>query len=205
MSRFISHAESEHDTIEASHAGTSIAIGSGIAWALKEAGSDNHVVAVIGDGSMVEGMAFEGLNFAATSNLNMVIVLNDNEMAIAPSVGGMRHLTMGPDWQQKSKAFFEGLGLAYISVQDGHDVKMLMDALNVAKGMTRAVLVHVEEKGRGLQCAKTHPYKMHFSMPFDPVSGAGAAPTVIGKTFASEAAEQLLESMHHDPTELSSS
>ncbi|OGX44371.1 MAG: 1-deoxy-D-xylulose-5-phosphate synthase [Omnitrophica WOR_2 bacterium RIFCSPLOWO2_12_FULL_51_8] len=200
MSRFVSHAESEHDTIEASHAGTSISIGSGIAWALKEANSDNRVIIVIGDGSMVEGMAFEGLNFASTSNLNMVIVLNDNEMAIAPSVGGMRHLTTGQNWQQKSKAFFEGLGLAYISVTDGHDINALVDALSVAKSMTKAVLVHVKtEKGKGLPSSKTHPYKIHFSMPFDPVSGAGAAPTVIGKTFASEAAEQLLELMRSDP------
>jgi 1-deoxy-D-xylulose-5-phosphate synthase len=200
MSRFVSKAESVHDTIEASHAGTSISIASGIAHSLKAMGSDRYVISMIGDGSMVEGMAFEGLNYASTSDLKMLIVLNDNEMAIAPSVGGIRHLTTGPNWAGKSKSFFEGMGLNYLSVADGHDIDALISTIKKAKELSGPVLMHVKtEKGKGLPCAKDHPYKMHFSMPFNSADGSGASPTIAGKTFGSEAAEQLMLEMRKDP------
>ncbi|MFO7772813.1 MAG: 1-deoxy-D-xylulose-5-phosphate synthase N-terminal domain-containing protein [Dehalococcoidia bacterium] len=77
MNRFLTRQESEHDIIDATHAGTSLSIASGIAWARRLAGSPHPVVAVIGDGSMVEGLAFEGLNFVAGSGLPSVGVLND--------------------------------------------------------------------------------------------------------------------------------
>ena len=199
MSRFLSRQESEHDIIDASHAGTSISLATGIAWSLKKRGSDQHVVAVIGDGTMVEGMAFEGLNFAASEEQKIVIVLNDNGMAIPPNVGGILNLTTGDDWQEKSKCYFEGLGIEYLSVPNGHDIKSLVVALNEAKCRYKTVLVHVKtEKGRGLPFAKYHPYKMHFSMPFDPISGKGSSPTVLGKTYASVAAGEIEQLMEED-------
>ena len=200
MSRFVSRHESEHDTIDASHAGTSISIASGMAWSFKVSASPQKVVAIIGDGSMVEGMAFEELNFVAGSELPLVIVLNDNEMAIAPNIGGIRNLTTGQDWQEKSRAFFEGLGLSYLAVEDGHDLASLVSAMREAHQSSHPVLVHVKtEKGRGLSCADGHPYKMHFSMPFDPVTGKGANPTVAGKTMALVAAQELEEILQEDP------
>ena len=199
MSRFLTRQESEHDIIDATHAGTSISIASGIAWGLRMAGSPHYVVAVIGDGSMVEGLAFEGLNFVAGSDLRMVVVLNDNEMAIAPNVGGIRNLTGGDDWQTKSRSFFQGLGFEYLAVPDGHDIEALVTALKEARKLACPVLVHTKtEKGRGLPYAKTHPYKKHFSMPFDPKTGAGASPTVSGRTYAVVAAEELLRILHTD-------
>lgn len=199
MNRFLTRQESEHDTIDATHAGTSISIASGIAWALRMAGSPHHVVAVIGDGSMVEGLAFEGLNFVAGSGLSLIVVLNDNGMAIAPNVGGIRNLTGGDGWQTRSKSFFQGLGFEYLAVPDGHDIKALVTALSEAERRAGPVLVHVKtEKGRGLPCAKSHPYKMHFSMPFDPKTGAGASPTVSGRTYAVVAAEELIRSLRTD-------
>lgn len=199
MSRFLSLQESRHDSIEASHAGTSLSIGSGMAWALRAKGSNRKVVAVIGDGSMVEGMAFEGLNFVAGADLPLVIVLNDNEMAIAPNVGGIRNLTSGPDWEEKSRAFFEGLGLNYIAVADGHDLAALTRAMRAAKASSLTTVIHAKtQKGRGLECAKGHPYKMHFSMPFDPTSGKGASPTVAGRTLAMVASEELERIIEND-------
>lgn len=192
MDRFISRKESGHDIIDASHAGTSISIASGIAMALAAENSPHHVVAVIGDGSMVEGNAFEGLNFTAGTNLRLIVVLNDNGMAIAPNVGGIRNLTGGENWQIKSEAFFRGLGYEYLPVPDGHSIEGIVAAMTAAKKYAGPVLVHVKtEKGRGLPCAKNHPYKMHFSMPFNPETGAGASPTVAGPTYAVVAAETL--------------
>ncbi|GAB1151714.1 MAG: 1-deoxy-D-xylulose-5-phosphate synthase [Shewanella algae] len=200
MSRFIAREESEHDTIDASHAGTSISLSSGIASALRSRDETASTVAVIGDGSLVEGMAFEALNFAGSAqDLKLVLVLNDNEMAIAPSVGGVRNVTTGKHWQQKSRHFFEGLGYQYIAVADGHDVEAVVKALEAAKQLARPCVVHLKtEKGRGLACAAGHPYKLHFSMPFDPVTGQGAAPTVAGKTYAVVLAEKLESLMQKD-------
>ncbi len=199
MSRFVSRQESTHDVIDASHAGTSISIASGMAWSFYKSGQNRTVVAFIGDGAMVEGMSFEAINFISSSKFRMVVILNDNGMAIAENVGGIKNITSGPDWQEKSSAFFRGLGLDYTSVPNGHNIPLLISTLNAAKDCGKPIVVHVKtEKGKGLPSAKDHPYKMHFSMPFDPVTGAGAAPTVSGKTFASVASDVILEQMEKD-------
>ena len=200
MNRFIARDESEHDAMDATHAGTSLSIACGYSRALKNSGSENYVVALIGDGTLVEGMAFEGLNFSSEKrDLNLVIIVNDNEMAIAPTVGGMSKLTKGDDWIEKSQAFFGGLGLGYIPIADGHDVGAVIEGLHAAKAVCGPVVVHVKtEKGKGLSCAKEHPYKMHFSMPFDPQTGEGASATVLGRTYAVVGASQLLECMEAD-------
>jgi len=192
MSRFLARSESEHDAIDASHAGTAISLATGMAFAYARDRQPRTVVAVVGDGSLVEGMSFEALNYAATSGLGLVILINDNEMAIAPSVGGMRNLTAGSSWELRSRGFFEGLGFTYIPVADGHSIHDLVAALDSAKSLGRPVVVHAKtRKGKGLELADSHPYKMHFSLPFDPVTGTGAAPTVVGKTFGLEAAQTL--------------
>lgn len=199
MNRFIARQESTQDIIDASHAGTSISIACGIACALRNAGLQYHALAVIGDGSLSEGLALEALNYAAGTDLPLIVVLNDNGMAIAPNLGGIHNLTSGENWQTTSGSFFRGLGYEYLSVSDGHNIEALVIALNEAKKLTRPVLVHIKtEKGRGLPCAKDHPYKMHFSMPFDPKTGGGASPTVAGLTYAVVAAEALMSIVHDD-------
>lgn len=88
---FPSPEESEYDTFACGHASNSISAALGMAVAAKHKGeTDRHVVAVIGDGSMSGGLAFEGLNNAASTPNNMLIILNDNDMAIDRSVGGMK-------------------------------------------------------------------------------------------------------------------
>ena len=88
---FPSPDESDYDTFTCGHASNSISAALGMAVAAEEKGEkDRHVVAVIGDGSMSGGLAFEGLNNASASSNNLLIILNDNEMAIDRSVGGMK-------------------------------------------------------------------------------------------------------------------
>ena len=88
---FPSPEESEYDTFTCGHASNSISAALGMAVAAKQKGEDNrHVVAVIGDGSMSGGLAFEGLNNASSTPNNLLIILNDNNMAIDRSVGGMK-------------------------------------------------------------------------------------------------------------------
>ncbi len=86
---FPSPEESEYDTCTCGHASNSISIALGMAVAAERQGSNRHVVAVIGDGSMTGGLAFEGLNNASSTPNNMLIILNDNDMSIDRSVGGM--------------------------------------------------------------------------------------------------------------------
>ena len=90
LSGFLSRDESEHDAFGAGHASTSISAALGMAVAFNQTGqTDRRVVAVIGDGALTGGMAFEGLNNAGILNLPFLVVLNDNEMSIAPNVGAI--------------------------------------------------------------------------------------------------------------------
>ena len=89
LSGFTKRAESEYDPFGAAHAATSISAALGFAAARDIQGGDNRVVAVIGDGSMSAGMAYEAMNNAAETTKQLTVVLNDNDMSIAPPVGGM--------------------------------------------------------------------------------------------------------------------
>lgn len=100
LSGFPDPAESPHDAFGTGHASTSVSAALGIAMARDLAGDDFHVVAVIGDGSLTGGMAFEGLNHAGHLGTRFIVVLNDNAMAISPSVGALsrtlHNLTLDP-------------------------------------------------------------------------------------------------------------
>jgi 1-deoxy-D-xylulose-5-phosphate synthase len=89
LSGFTKRAESEYDPFGAAHAGTSISAALGFAVARDRRGEDNAVIAVIGDGSMSAGMAYEAMNNAADTTRQLIVILNDNDMSIAPPVGGM--------------------------------------------------------------------------------------------------------------------
>jgi 1-deoxy-D-xylulose-5-phosphate synthase len=89
LSGFTSRGESEFDPFGAGHSSTSISAGLGMAVARDLRGADNHVVCVIGDGAMSAGMAYEAMNNAGSLNSRLIVILNDNDMSIAPPVGAM--------------------------------------------------------------------------------------------------------------------
>ncbi len=89
MSGFPKRIESEHDVFETGHSSTSISAALGMAKARDLKGEDNKVIAVIGDGALTGGMAFEALNNAGRGNSNLIVILNDNEMSISKNVGGL--------------------------------------------------------------------------------------------------------------------
>ncbi|MFI1869968.1 1-deoxy-D-xylulose-5-phosphate synthase [Streptomyces jumonjinensis] len=152
LSGYPSRKESEHDVIENSHASTVLSWADGLARAQGIQGVvDRAVVAVIGDGALTGGMAWEALNnIGAAADRPVIIVLNDNTRSYAPTIGAFAdHLALlrGPG---APKALFESLGLAYLGPVDGHDITSLEAALRRAAGLGRPVLVHcVTEKGRG--------------------------------------------------------
>jgi 1-deoxy-D-xylulose-5-phosphate synthase len=89
LSGFTKRAESQYDPFGAAHSSTSISAALGMAVARDMAGRDNNVIAVIGDGAMSAGMAYEAMNNAGARNGRLIVILNDNEMSIAPPVGAM--------------------------------------------------------------------------------------------------------------------
>jgi 1-deoxy-D-xylulose-5-phosphate synthase len=190
LSGYPSRAESRHDWIENSHASTVLAYADGVAKALRlrgelaEAGGSDgrHVVAVIGDGAMTGGLAWEGINnLASASDRSVVILLNDNARSYDPTVGGLAaHLATlrsradgRADGVVAEPTIFEQLGIGYIGPVDGHDCAALEAALVAAKCSRRTVLVHaVTAKGRGWEHAETDAAdRMHGVGPLDPMTG----------------------------------
>jgi len=89
LSGFPQRAESEYDTFGTAHSSTSISAALGMALAAKSQGQERHAVAIIGDGAMTAGMAFEALNNAGVADCNLLVILNDNDMSISPPVGAL--------------------------------------------------------------------------------------------------------------------
>ena len=125
FSRFTDRKESKHDIIDVSHAATSISISAGIASSKKK-NEKNLIISVLGDGSLVEGMSFEALNFVSDKKIPLLIVLVDNGYAIDKNIGGIRFMTSGKNWKTKSKNFFNSLGLDYYFEENGHNVVKLI-------------------------------------------------------------------------------
>ena len=89
LSGFPQRAESEYDTLGTAHSSTSISAALGMALAARQKGEDRHAIAIIGDGAMTAGMAFEALNNAGVADCNLLVILNDNDMSISPPVGAL--------------------------------------------------------------------------------------------------------------------
>ena len=153
---FTNPEESEHDQFVLGHTGTSISLACGLAKARDARGETNNVIAVIGDGSLSSGVAFEGLNNAAEQGGNLIIVFNDNEMSIAEDFGGM----YGPLARLRESGgtaqpnIFNAFGLDYRYVEQGNDVAALVDAFTEVKDIDHPVVVHIHTlKGLGLPAA----------------------------------------------------
>jgi len=175
MSRFITPNESEHDFIEASHAGTSISLAIGRAISHRNQGLNHWTIAFIGDGALAEGLALEALNHAsAEKDLRLIIVLNDNGYAISPGFGALHEHFKKRELNSDSKdPLFLSLGYDPIGPIDGHSFDDIFKALDYATNSLGVCIIHAKtEKGRGLPAAKNHPYKMHYSFPYDSLTGS---------------------------------
>lgn len=195
MNRFVTRTESEHDLVEASHAGTSISIASGIAMARRINNDKRRVVAVIGDSALAEGMALEALNHVTVEDIELTIVINDNGFAISPGFGGLHEAMQS---ESRARTLFESWGINYHGPVDGHDMTALLDSFNHTKAGSGVNIVHVKTiKGKGWAPADNHPLRMHFSFPFDKGTGAPAV-TLPGPAYQDIAAGVVLEEMAND-------
>ena len=196
-------SESEHDHFVIGHTSTSVSLASGLAKARDLRGEHFNVVAVIGDGSLSGGEAFEGLDVAAELDSNMIVVVNDNQMSIAENHGGLYHnLQLLRDTNGEAPCnFFKAMGFGYVYVAEGNNVAALVEAFRRVKDSNRPVVLHINTlKGKGYRFAEEQKERFHWSMPFDIPTGELKKQPSGAEDYGSLTAEHLLSMMMADPT-----
>jgi 1-deoxy-D-xylulose-5-phosphate synthase len=232
LSGFPDNDESEYDLFKVGHAGTSIATAVGIARADQLIGRQRAIVALVGDASIVNGVAFEGLNQAGTLQRQFLVVLNDNEWGISPTQGAVaNYLTKfrASDFYDEMKAqakrllprlpllgkpayemlahlkegikatfspgqIFEPMGVQYVGPIDGHDIKHLIEMLEILKSANHPVLLHVHSiKGKGCDWASAEPGKYHSPKPFVIEAGKATIKRGSGKSWTRAFVDGLID------------
>ena len=173
LAPFPRREESEYDAFGVGHSSTSISAALGMAIAAQRKGDTRKFVAVIGDGAMTAGMAFEALDHAGDLSANLLVVLNDNGMSISENVGGLaKRLEKRGDGVSVPSTMFEELGFRYTGPIDGHDVPKLLEVLRALKDQQGPQLLHViTTKGKGYAPAELAQIEYHAVGPFDPLAG----------------------------------
>ena len=191
-----------YDNFEIGHTSTSVALATGLQKGRDILGGTENVIAIIGDGSLSGGEAFEGLDTAAAIGTNIIIVVNDNEMSIAENHGGLyRNLRLLRETQGEAELnYFKAFGFDYFYLESGNDVHALVDLFRSVKGTPRPTVVHIHtEKGHGYAPAIAKKEAWHYRMSFDLATGKSTSkrdgseymPTLLGQF--------LREEMKRDP------
>ncbi len=168
-------AESEYDLYSLGHTSSAVALAAGLAKARDLKGGKENVVAVIGDGSLSGGVAFEGLDYGATLDSNFIVVVNDNQMSIAENHGGIYdNLRLLRETNGEAALnLFKAMGFDYRYVNYGNDLASLIEAFRAVKDTNRPVVVHINTmKGMGLPVAEANKEEFHYNGPFDAKTGA---------------------------------
>ena len=193
--------ESEHDHFTIGHTSTSVSLACGLAKARDLRGESANVIAIIGDGSLSGGEALEGMDFAAELDSNMIIVVNDNDMSIAENHGGLySNLKLLRETNGQAECnLFKAMGLDYVYVDHGNDLRKLIGAFKQVKDSKKPVVVHINTlKGKGYKPAEEHKEEWHWHLPFDIETGKSHFPEV--EDYSSVTCEYLIEKMKKDPT-----
>lgn len=166
--------ESEYDLFTMGHTSTAVSLAGGIAKGRDLLGEKYNVIALVGDGSLSGGEAFEGLDEGATLNSNFIVVVNDNQMSIAENHGGL-YTSLAELRETNGESpnnYFKALGYDYIYVVNGNDLQSLIDAFRKVKDSDHPVVVHINtDKGHGYVPAETEKERFHWSVPFDLKTG----------------------------------
>ena len=201
-SGYTNPGESEHDLFNVGHTSTSISLASGLAKARDLKGEKRNVIAVIGDGSLSGGEAMEALNVAGSElNSNFIILVNDNEMAIAENHGGIyRNLAELRKTNGKAENnIFRAFGLDYMYVEKGNDIPALIEAFNRVKDIDHPIVVHIHTtKGLGYQPAVEHKEAWHWCMPFDRETGLPTVDFGDGEDYTSMTAKYIMDKAKKD-------
>ena len=166
ISGFPKRLESEYDSYDTGHAGTSVSAAIGLGKARDLLGEDRNVIAYIGDGSFNNGLVYEALNSLKIVNTKILIILNDNGMSISPTVGGMYDIItqIKENGTADNIKLLENFGLTYLGVKNGNDLDEMLDAMEEAKSLLQngSVLLHIAtKKGKGYEFSEEHPTNTH--------------------------------------------
>jgi 1-deoxy-D-xylulose-5-phosphate synthase len=232
---FPRRSESEHDVFDGGHAGTGLSIGQGLATARDLRHGSERIAVVVGDAAITSGLSLEALNDIGQRKTQLLIVLNDNEMSISPTVGGLSkylsQIKLSGTWQSSKTAYddlvgripavgptvrelsqrlrasvvnfvqpgrlFEDLGITYIGLVPGHDLKALLSTFQQALELKGPVIVHVRtQKGHGFRPAEADQVGFHgaalppMAVPANGHADAnGAAPAPVPALAPADAAQ----------------
>lgn len=201
----------EYDNFEVGHTSTSVSLATGLQKARDVKGTHENIIAVIGDGSLSGGEAFEGLDEASELGTGIIIVVNDNEMSIAENHGGiyknLRALRESNGACEHN--WFKAWGFEYTYLEEGNDIAKLIDVFRSVKDTDRPTVVHIHtEKGHGYAPAVQNKEAWHWGLPFNlddgsrPVRNAdGSMPDVVpAEDYAVLFSDWMLREMKLDPT-----
>ncbi len=168
ISGYSNPQESEHDHFVIGHTSTSVSLATGLAKARDLKGEKYNIIALIGDGSLSGGEAFEGFNNAAVLNSNFIIIVNDNEMSIAENQGGL-YKNLAELRESNGTAqnnIFTAIGFEYLYIEEGNNVERLIEAFKQVKDTTKPTVVHIHTlKGKGYIPAETNKEVFHWTVP----------------------------------------
>ena len=175
VSGYTNPKESDDDFFSIGHTSTSLALASGFIKARDVLGNHENIVAVIGDGSLSGGLAYEGLNNVVTENSNAIVIVNDNDQSIAKNPTGGIYTALRKLRESNGQAednFFTALGYEYHYLADGNDLDQLIALFKSVKDTDHPVLLHVQtEKGHGFAPAEANHEKFHAGGPIDLKTG----------------------------------
>lgn len=192
----------EYDNFEVGHTSTSVSLATGLQKARDIKGTKENIIAVIGDGSLSGGEAFEGLDEASELGTGIIIVVNDNEMSIAEPHGGiyknLRDLRESNG--QCNHNWFKAWGFEYKYLEEGNDVEKLIEVFRSVKDTNKPTVVHIHtEKGHGFTPAVENKEAWHYGMPFNKEDGSRPErPTT--ESYEQLLSDWLLKEMKQDKT-----
>lgn len=192
----------EYDYFEIGHTSTAISLATGLQKGRDVLGGTENIVAIVGDGSLSGGEAFEGLNTAAALGTNIIIVVNDNEMSIAENHGGLyaNLRLLRETYGQTELNFFKTFGFDYYYLENGHNLASLVDIFRRVKDTPRPTVVHIHtEKGHGYAPAVGKQEAWHYRSPFDLETGKSTGPRDKSEYMPSLLGDFLREEMKRDP------
>ena len=165
----------EYDNFEVGHTSTSISLATGLQKARDIKGTDENIIAIIGDGSLSGGEAFEGLDEASELGTGIIVIVNDNEMSIAENHGGiyknLRALRESRGTCEHN--WFKAWGFEYKYVEEGNNIEKLIEVFKSVKGTDKPTVIHIHtEKGHGYAPAVANKEAWHWGMPFNLEDGS---------------------------------
>ena len=200
VSGYTNPKESKHDMFNIGHTSTSISLACGLAKGRDLVGGKENIIAIIGDGSLSGGEAYEGLNNVNEQGTNMIIIVNDNNMSIAENHGGLYpHLANLRKTNGLSENnIFKCLGYNYLYVKGGNSIESLIEAFSSVKDTNRPVVVHINtQKGKGYSIAESDKENWHWSPPFF-IENGDTRRKMTGENYDNIVCDYLLDKMKKD-------